>query len=298
MGEEWVSGLRDPNNAERNAQDNATANFRFVTPAYFQAMGIPLRRGRLLEEGDQGRTVGVISERAARYLWGNENPIGRHVRGAGLQKPSLEVVGVVGDVRGKPEDEPPMMVYEHFWRMQPIVMSFVLRTQADAATVASAIRSTLSSGDPEMAISPARTMEQILEASVATRRFQMYLAVVFAMSALGLSSLGIYGVISFAVARRTQELGIRIALGASGRQLVGMVVRQGMVPVVGGLVAGLGCALLMSRFLTSQLYEVRPTDPFAIGGVVVLLLGVALLACWCPARRATRINPLVALRTE
>jgi putative ABC transport system permease protein len=308
LGEEWVSGLRDPDRPQKFVnQDNAIANFRFVTPGYFKAMGIPLRRGRFLEESDRGgagegsagrQPAAVISERAARFLWGNDNPIGKHVRGAGLAKPSLEVVGVVGEVRGKLEDAPPMMVYEHFWRIQPIAMSFALRTQADPASVAAEIRSVLSAADPEMAISPARTMEQILEASVAARRFQMYLAVAFALSALALASLGIYGVISFTVARRTAEMGIRIAVGARGAQLVGMVIRQGMIPVLAGLGAGVVSSLAVSRLIASQLYGVAPNDPVSIVGVVVLLLTVALGACWIPARRVTRVDPLTALRFE
>jgi putative ABC transport system permease protein len=298
LGEEWVSGLRDPDNPQPSAPDNAIANFRFATPDYFKAMGIPLRRGRFLEEGDLNRQSAVISERAARFLWGNQNPIGKHVRGAGPAKPSLEVVGIVGEVRGKLEDAPPMMVYEHFWRMQPIAMSFVLRTRADPVPAASAIRSVLSSADPEMAISPAKTMEQILEESMAARKFQMYLAVAFAMSALALASLGIYGVISFAVARRTPEMGIRMALGASGAQLVRMVVRQGMIPVAAGLGAGLLGALSVCRLIASQLYGVAPNDPRSIAAATILLLAVALCACWIPARRATRVDPLTALRFE
>jgi putative ABC transport system permease protein len=175
---------------------------------------------------------------------------------------------------------------------------FVLRTRADPVPVASGIRSVLSSADPEMAISPAKTMEQILEESMAARKFQMYLAVAFAMSAVALASLGIYGVISFAVARRTPEMGIRIALGASGAQLVAMVVRQGMIPVAAGLGAGLLCALFVCRLIASQLYGVAPNDPRSIAAATILLLAVALCACWIPARRATRVDPLTALRFE
>lgn len=298
LGEEWVSGLRDPDQSQRPAHENEIANFRFVTPGYFKAMGIPLRQGRFLEEGDRDRPAAVISERAARVLYGNANPIGRHVRGAGPSKPSLEVVGVVAEVRSKLEDKPAMMVYEHFWRMQPIAMSFVVRAQTDPATVAAGIRSILASADPEMAISPARTMEQILDESVSARRFQMYLAVAFAGAALLLASLGIYGVISFAVARRTPEMGIRIALGATSGQLVGMVVRQGMIPVAVGMATGFAGALLVGRLIASQLFGVAPNDPVAIGAVAILLVAVGLAACWIPARRATRIDPLTALRFE
>jgi putative ABC transport system permease protein len=297
QGDEWVSGLRDPDRPLRPGE-SATANFRFVTPDYQRAMGIPLKQGRFLQDSDQNRPIAVISERAARSLWPNQNPIGKRVRGAGPSKPSLEVVGVVGEVRGRLEQDPPMMVYEHFWRMQPIAMSFVLRTQAGPAPVASAVRSLLSSADPEMAISRSRTMEQIVEESLASRKFEVYLASAFAVAALVLASLGIYGVISFAVARRTPEMGIRIALGAPGTQLMAMVVRQGMAPVAVGLAAGLVGAVLVTRLIRSQLYQVAPNDPLTMACVALLLLGVALCACWIPARRATRIDPLKALRFE
>jgi predicted permease len=298
-GEDWVDGLKDPDRLQGPEEDPAIANFRFVTPGYLQAMGIPLKQGRYLEETDRNRPIAVISERAARHLWPGQNPLGHHVRATGFPKTSLEVAGVVGEVRaGGLEKEPPMMVYEHYWRMQPIAMSFVLRTQADPATAIRAVRAILSSADPEMAISPARTMEQILDESVAARRFQMYLAVAFAVSALALASLGIYGVISFSVTRRTAEMGIRIALGARGGQLVAMIVRQGILPVLLGLAAGIACALSVSRLIASQLYGVAPNDPLTIAAVATVLLTVAFGACWIPARRATRIDPLQALRFE
>ncbi len=298
LGEEWVSGLRDADNPQDHDPENSIANFRFVTPGYFQAMGIALRQGRFLDERDQDRQTAVISARAAKFLWPGQNPIGKHVRGAGPSKPAMEVVGVVADVRGKLEEDPPMMVYEHFWRMQPIAMSFALRTQAEPRAVARSIREILAAADPEMAISPARTMQQIVDDSVAARRFSMYLAAGFALAALALASLGIFGVISFAVARRTPEMGIRIALGASGGQLVGMVVRQGMVPVIAGLCAGLLGSLFAGRLIASQLYGVAPGDPWALAAVSALLLSVALGACWIPASRAMRVDPLSALRFE
>jgi predicted permease len=298
-GDDWTDGLRDPDHPDRPMENAAVANFYFTTPDYWKAMGIPLQRGRFLDASDSNLPRAVISARAAQYLWPNQNPIGKHVRGTGWPKPSLEVVGVVGEVRaGGLEREPPMMVYEHYWRMQPTGMSLVLRTQAHPTSIIAAMRAILSSADPEMAISQAKTMEQIVEATVADRKFQMYLAVAFAISALALASLGIYGVISFSVARRTPEMGIRIALGARGAQLVAMVVRQGMAPVVVGLAGGVIGALLVTRLIGSQLYGVAPNDPLTISAVAILLLAVAVCACWIPARRATRIDPLHALRFE
>ena len=229
-GDDWVGELEDPDQPPRPAENDVLANFRFVTAGYWQAMGIRLKAGRLLDESDGDRARAVISEHAARFLWGDENPIGRHVRGVGQTSPSLEIVGVVGEVRASGlEKNPTLMVYEHYWRMQPIAMSFVMRTQADPAPVAGSMHRVLAAADPEMAIPPSTTMEQIVDESVASRRFQMRLAVAFAIAALLLASLGIYGVISFAVTQRTPEIGIRIALGARRPQLLAMILRQGMM---------------------------------------------------------------------
>ena len=300
IGEDWVGELEDPEQPAHPVENAALANFRFVNPDYWKAMGIPLKQGRLLDESDRNRPKAVISERAAQYLWPNRNPLGKHVVGVGQKAPSLEVVGVVGEVRaaGLEQTNATMMVYEHYWRMKPTGMSIVVRTRNQPAPVMAAIRAIVSSADPEMAISQAKTMEQILDESVAPRKFQMNLAVGFAITALVLASLGIYGVISFAVARRTPEIGIRIALGARGMQLVAMVMRQGMMPVFAGIVTGLAGALMIGRFLASQLFGVSPHDPATMVTVVVVLLAVAICACWAPARRATRIDPIRALRFE
>jgi predicted permease len=302
IGEDWVADLQDPDQAPQSVENAALANFRFVTPDYCKAMGISLKQGRFLDESDRNRPNALISERAAQYLWPNQNPLGKHVLGTmkGQQRPSLEVVGVVGEVRaaGLEQIRPTMMVYEHYWRMKPIGMSIVARTHTNPTPIAAAVRATLSSADPEMAISQARTMKQILDESVAPRKFQMGLAVGFAITALVLAALGIYGVISFAVARRTQEIGIRIALGARPLQLVAMVMWRGILPVVVGIAAGLVCALATGRFLSNQLFGVSPYDPVTILTVLIVLLAVAISACWAPARRAARIDPIRALRFE
>jgi hypothetical protein len=264
-------------------------------------MGVHLYEGRFLDESDKNLPHGVISQSAARHLWPGRRAIGQHVFGSGAAapRPSLEVVGVVGDVpAGGLEKSPPPTIYEHYWRMQPIGMNFAIRTKADPAAVIGSVRGVLAAADPEMAIPPARTMEQVVEESVAVRRFQMQLAVAFAVSALLLASLGIYGVISFTVSRRTSEMGIRIALGAQAQQVTGMILRQGMLPVLSGVAAGVICAWFTGGLISSQLFGVTPHDPGAIGTVVAVLVLVGLTACWVPARRATRIDPLVALRCE
>jgi len=177
-------------------------------------------------------------------------------------------------------------------------MSLIVRTRADPAATASAIHSILTQADPEMALPAARTMEKIVDETVEARRFQTILAASFAIAALLLASLGIYGVISFAVARRTPEIGIRIALGASRSELLALIFKDGMTPVIGGLAAGLIGAALLGKIIVSQLYGVPPRDPWTMSAVALTVLIVAVLACFIPALRATRIDPLTALRFE
>lgn len=298
-GETWLCELLDTDRPGPPEEESALANFRFVSPGYWKTMGIPLNRGRFFEESDRNRLVAVISEQAAKLLWPGRNPIGRRVRACGTAiQENAEVIGIVGDVRAGIEQGAPPTVYLPYNGITMGRASFVLRTQADPAAVIGAMRAVLRSMDPDLPLSQTQTMEQILDESVAVRRFQMYLAAAFAMAALVLASLGIYGVVSFSVARRTPEMGIRIALGARGMQLMAMVIKQGMIPVLLGLGAGLACALSLGRFLASQLYGISPDDPMTISAVAALLLVVALCACWIPARRATRIDPMRALRSE
>ena len=295
-GEDWVSGLLD---SDARTQENAIANFRFVTPGYEKAIGIPLQQGRWFNDADWSRPVAVISSRAARQLWPNGNAIGKRVQGIGPGKPALEVVGVVAEVPAGPLDQSwPMMVYEPYPLISPVAMSFAVRAAGDPAVLARSVRSVLSAIDPEMALPPARTMDQILDASIATRRFEMRLIVAFALLALLLAALGIYGVISFAVARRTPEIGIRVAMGARPGQIMSMMLRQGIWPVLRGLAAGLVIALLAGRLLASELYEIRPDDPRPLSVVALALLLTAVAACWAPARRATCVDPVGALRSE
>ncbi len=300
-GDDWVGEIEDADGAPRPVEKAALANFRFVTPGYWQAMGIALKKGRLLDDGDKNRPRAVVSENAARYLWPDEDPIGRHVRGAGPGSPALEVVGVVGEVRTELEQKPPMMIYEHYWRMEPVGMTFVARTgggAAGAAGVARAMRAVLAAQDPEMAIARPATMEQIVGESVAQRRFETMLAAGFAAAALALAALGIYGVIAYAVARRTPEIGIRVALGAGGREIAAMVLKEGMRPVAVGLAGGAAGALAASRVMASQLFGVEAWDPATMAGVAGVVVIVAAAASVIPARRAARVDPMAALRFE
>jgi putative ABC transport system permease protein len=296
-GQGVADPLSDPDRPEEPDKE-MPANYRLVSPDYWNSMGIRLEQGRFFRDSDRDRKVAILSSRAAQLLWPNENPIGKRVRlTAGDPEPG-QVIGIVRDVRTGLEEEPPPTVYEPYWSFSIATPSFVVRTKADPLAVMGGVRAVLHSIDPDLPIPQAKTMEQIVDESVASRRFETSLAVALAIVALALASLGIYGVISFTVARRTPEMGIRIALGARNGQLMAMVLRQGMTPVLVGLAAGVGSALGFCRFLSSQLYGVTARDPMTIAGVAILLLAVAACACWIPARRASKIDPLSALRFE
>jgi putative ABC transport system permease protein len=315
-GESFIDTLQDFDQPVNDQSRPYTANYRFASADYWRALGVPLRQGRYIEERDYDRNVVVVSEKVAALLWPGKNPLGKHIRmltltrsqagfepkqlpGGGIDYHAMEVVGVVADTReGTLNSKPPPVVYAPY-RYQAVGWgAFVLRTQGDPAAAISQVRAAIAREDPEMPLTPAETMEQIVDRSVAVRRFEMNLAAAFGIAALALASLGIYGVISFTVARRTSELGIRIAVGASTGKLMASVVRQGMTPVVLGLAAGLAAALLLGRLIASQLYGISANDPLTISTVAGLLLLVALGACWMPARRAAGIDPVRALRFE
>lgn|GEM_PF-2669941 len=249
----------------------------------------------MLEPSDQDKPVALVNERAARALWPDENPIGKHVAGcASIQNMTLEVIGLVADARASVEEDPPLAVYQPYPYRSMAGGSFVVRTGSNPEAVIGSIHKVLRSLDSELPLAHAVRMEQVLEELLRGRRFEVSLTIAFAFAALLLASLGIYGIVSFTVARRTPEIGIRIALGARPRQLVG----EGMTPVVIGLLAGLAGALLVGRFLASQLFGISPRDPLTFGAVALVLVAVAACACWAPARSAMRIDPISALRFE
>jgi len=280
------------------------AHFRFVSERYFETMGIALRQGRFPTSRDRSHKVALVSESAARKVWPGENPLGKLLRND--PRPEwVEVIGVVADVRTESLDkQPPMMVYVPYWDgayWQGGVWgnaTYVIRTSQDTSTMANAVRSAMRKLDAELPLANVLTMREILSESVGSRRFQTLLAGVFAGAALLMACLGIYGVISYSVTRRTNEIGIRIALGAQAPQVSMLVLRQGIQPVLGGLVVGVAAALAAGQLISSFLFGTEPRDPAAISAVVVMLLLVAAVACWAPARRASRIDPMAALRNE
>jgi putative ABC transport system permease protein len=288
----------------RPRAERPMAQYRFVSEDYFQTMEIALRRGRFPSSRDRGRKVAVISESAARKVWPGENAIGRLIRND--PKPDwVEIIGVAADVRTESLDkEPPMIVYVPYWDgayWQGYVWgnaTYVVRTAQDPLAMANGLRATVQKLDPELPLANVLTMREIMSESVSSRRFQALLTALFASAALLLACLGIYGVISYSIARRTNEIGIRIAVGAEPLQIWLTVLRQGIRPVIGGLAVGLAGALVSGRLIRSFLFGTEARDPAAILLVITILLAVAVLACWGPARRASRIDAAVALRNE
>ncbi len=295
MGETWIDLVGNEHDT-RPLVELPTTNVRFVSPGYFQTLAVALRGGRDFEERDRSRKVAIVSASLAQRVWGQENPVGRKLKS---NDQLLEVVGVTPDFRSTSLDKDPVnMLYIPYWQRPRLGASLLVRTSMDPRSIANALRGAIWQIDGEVSVPDVRTLEEVLSRSVAQRRFQMLLVALFALAALALAAFGTYGVLSYAVTRRTPEMGIRLALGAQRRNVLGMVLRQGMMPVLAGMATGSLSALAIGRALESLLFHVSPSDPlaFAVSGAVLLL--VSLAACLVPARRATRVSPIEALRFE
>ncbi|HEX6730555.1 MAG TPA: ABC transporter permease [Pyrinomonadaceae bacterium] len=279
-----------------------TSDYTVASADYFKAMDITLQRGRVFSDQDTKGSpeVLVVSEAFVRRYFPNEDPIGRRIVFDGADKTPREIVGVVGDVRrnGLDIDVQPE-VYVSYLQRPDRRLNVIIRTDLpDAAPLIQPARAEVRAFDSNQIIWRTQTLDQMLSTSVAPRRFNMLLLGIFAAVALVLAAVGLYGVMSYSVSWRTHEIGIRMALGAQRADVLRLVVRQGMTMALIGLGLGVVGALSLSRVLTRLLHGVSPTDPLTFIGVSVVLLGVALLACLLPARRATRVDPIVALRTE
>ena len=286
-----------------NPADAPDADRYAVTPGYLEAMRIPLQRGRSITgaDGAEAPKVVLINQTFAATAWPNSDPIGARIKVGGPDRPWWTVVGIVGDVRQTSLDEklaPQIYLPEAQWFSADGAMVLTARTHGDPAQLAGAIRAAIRAVDPTLPILNVATMEEVVSSTAQQRRFAFILFQVFAVVALLLAAAGIYGVLAGSVTERTRELGIRSALGASRRGILALVVRQGLVLTATGLVAGALGSLLLSRFLQRLLFGVGSTDPVTFAGVVVVLVAVALTACWAPAWRATRVSPLEAIRGE
>lgn len=272
-----------------------------VTPDYFQVMGIPLLRGRFFQESDinSSPAVAVINEDFAHTYWPNENAVGKRFRQAGARSPWITVVGIVANARTEslataatPE------VYLSLYQMPVNRLAIFLRGHLNTAKIPEQVRREVQAVDPRLPLFDAQTLNETLSASLAERRFPMELIALFGLTALLLAGLGIYGVISYAVTERTHEIGIRLALGAQRRNILRMVLAQGLQLAIAGALVGSVGALIVSRLMSGLLYGVKPTDSMTFVAMSILLILVALAACYIPARRAMKVDPMVALRYE
>jgi putative ABC transport system permease protein len=291
----------------RKPGENFNGDWQVVTPGYFETMGMQLVRGRFLEDNDTRAStlVAVINETMARRYWGDEDPIGRRFHLGSDPRPWVTIVGIVGTVRHNAITEAPraeMYMAPAQWNAAGAsvrrAMTFVLRTSGDPLALLPYVRETVRSMDPDLPLSDVRTLDAVAANALAEARFTTQLLTLFAVLALVLATIGIYGVMSLLVTRRGHELGIRMALGAQPGAMVKMVVRRGMLLAASGVGIGLVAAVAVSSVVASLLYGVTRFDPVTFLVVPVILATVALLACLIPARKAGEVDPVVALREE
>ena len=284
-----------PNGEEPDAQ------VRVTTPEYFEAIGTGLRRGRLYSAQDNADATRVvlINEEFAKKFFQGQDPIGQRLNFGGGEKQTQQIIGVVADVTNDDLDnEVDPTAYSPYAQNPSFTMNLVIRGTHDPAQLAAATRSELQALDSYLPVSNVKPLRQMIHERSSPKRLMAYLMGIFGVVALLLASVGIYGVMSYAVTQRTQEIGVRMALGAQALDVLKLVVRNGMTIALVGVVIGLGGAFALSRLLGSMLFKVTPTDLMTFAVVSISLIVVALIACYIPARRATKVDPLVALRHE
>jgi len=291
---------------EADSADSPSAGVRVVTPDYFRTLRIPLIAGRLFDAHDdeRGAEVVLINQEAARRFWANQNPVGQQLRLSvnlieGGRNGQKTIVGVVGDVKyGGLDLGAPPEIYLPYAQQPLESVTIAIRTRAEALSIVPTARVALAALDRELPLAQIRTMDDLVSRSTAQRRFTMLVLGLFAIVAVALASVGVYGVLAYLVTNRTQEIGVRLALGAAGGDVVRLFLREGAVLTSLGLVAGLAGALAAARGLRTLLFGVSATDPATFAGVAVLLVIIALAASYVPARRAARVEPMQALRMD
>jgi len=282
-----------------DSRESPVVDRLMVTPNYFHLLGIPLLRGRLLNESDDARSpqVAVVNEAFARRYWPAENAIGKRFRRDRPDAPWITVVGVVANSRtGSLAETDSPQVYVSLSQTWSHHLAIFLRGQLDPSAISKQVRAQVQKVDPTLPVFGGQMLEDTVSASLSERRFSLEMVGLFALTALFLAAIGIYGVISYMVAERTREIGIRLALGAARRNILRDVLGQGLRLATAGAAIGLVGALIVSHGMAGLLYGVKPTDPLTFAGVALLLVVVALFACYIPARRATKVEPMVALR--
>jgi putative ABC transport system permease protein len=271
-----------------------------TSPGFFETLGIPIKQGRDFNWQDRPNAplVVIINESMAKKLFPGENPIGRRLI-TGIASIPREIVGVSGDVRAENLSLPPgLEMYYPAAQIDGAFMSVIVRSERPAASLRTELIAAIHSLDPGLPIDQVQSYTEVLSAASADRKLSMYLLGGFAGLALALAGMGIYSVIAYGVAQRTNEFGIRFALGAATRDVIGLVMKEGLRLSIAGLVVGLGVSFAVTRLMQRLLFEVSPRDPWLYGGVALFICAVAALACFVPAMRATRIDPMQALRTE
>ena len=274
-----------------------------VSPDYFRVLGTPLVRGRFFADGDdiQAPRVVLIDDAMARRFWPNEDPVGRRLKFGRRDSnaPWMTVVGIVGNIKTDGFDQPDQPhLYLPALQNPGYAMAVYVRTKSKPETLGPALRQQVQSVDPNLPLFGEQTMETLVSASLAQRRFAMQMVGMFGAVALLLAGIGIYGVMAYTVSQRRREIGIRMALGAQSRDVLGLVIRQGMTLTLIGMGIGLAASLALTRLMSSLLFSVSATDPLTFAVIALLLAGVALAACYLPARRAAKVDPMVALRYE
>jgi predicted permease len=287
-GESTVNHLSYPNDT-RPLDQRPTANYRYVSPGYFASIGTPILRGRTFRETDRSRQVVVLSARAAEALWPGQDPIGRIVRTGGYLGADTEVIGVAADTRAVDlARNDVLFAYLPFWLRIGNVETLVVRASVPPSTLTAAVRRVVLDAEPAAAIPRVQTMDEVVGVAIADRRFELSLMTAFGFAAAVLAALGVYGVVSYSVARRGREMGIRIALGARPMDIHRLVFEEGITPVAIGILAGLAASLALGRAMANLLFDVRPSDPAVMMAAALTIVMATLVACAAPARRASR----------
>ena len=282
-------------------EERVSVGHHVINPRYLEAMGIRLVKGRAFTERDDANAppVIIINEAMASRVWPNGEALGKRIRFGPQSEPWGEVVGVVANVKhdGLHLTDSPHCYSPHLQQPWPF-LAIAVRSQTDQAALLASVRQAVRKIDPNLPLVQPLAMRDRMEGVLATRRLTLALFSLFAVVALALAAIGLYGVMSYGVAQRTRELGLRIALGATSRDALKLIIGQGMKLVALGLALGIGGALAVSRMMTHLLFGVSANDPLTFVVIAFLLAFVALLACYIPARRATKVDPMVALRCE
>jgi putative ABC transport system permease protein len=279
-------------------------DMNWVGPGYFKTLGVPLLRGREFTGADalapDDREGVIVNQALARLLWPGQDPVGKRFSLNGPRTPSsLEVIGLAGNgIYRSLREAPVPYLYKQLKHFGPSERTLVLRTDGDPVALIPAVRHLIQSLDPSVPVYGVKTLEEHVAVMLSAARITTWLVGLFGMVALFLASLGLYGLISYAVLQRTREIGVRMALGARRGDVLRLVVGQGMKLILSGIALGLTAALLLTRLVAGLLFGISPVDPLTFAGIPLFLAGVALLACFLPARRASRVDPMIALRVE